>query len=86
MTCYFYVAVHHIDEQLQQKGYGPSGNHSARKKNPRHIWNPSRPNAVKAYMDLETRSRETRYDGIVPTDQELTDAESQLNEVLTDLV
>ncbi len=86
MTCYFYAAAHHVEEQLQKHGYGPSGNHSARKKNLRHVWHASRPNAVKAYMDLETRSRETRYDGIVPTDPELSDAQRQLNEVLADLI
>jgi len=86
MTCYFYAAVHHVEEQLKQKRYGLVGNHSARKKNLRHVWNASQPNTIKAYMDLEMRSRETRYDGIVPTGQELTNPESQLNEVLPNLV
>ena len=86
MTLYFYAAVHHVEEQLQKKLYPPSSSHQTRKRNLRNVWNPTQPNAVLAYMDLETHSREARYEKMVPTDQELTDAEAQSQEVLTNLI
>lgn len=86
MTLYFYMAVHHVEEQLQNKMFSPSSSHAVRKKNIRHVWGTAQSDAVLGYMDLETHSRETRYDGMVPTDQDLADAESQLNDVLTCLV
>lgn len=86
MTLYFYAAVHHVEEQLQKKLYPPSSSHQTRKRNLRNVWNPTQPNAVLAHMDLETHSREARYEKIVPTDQELKDAEAQLQEVLTNLI
>ncbi len=85
MTLYFYAAVHHVEEQLQKKLYPPSSTHQVRKRNLRNVWNQTQPKAVLAYMDLEIHSRETRYEKMIPTDQELTDAETQLQEVLANL-
>lgn len=86
MVVYFYAAVHHVEDQLQRKLYPPSVSHAVRKKNLRNVWGLSQPNVVLAYMDLETGSRDCRYDLRVPTDQELADAEAQLSGVLTHLV
>ncbi len=66
MTLYFYVAVHHVEEQLQKKLYPPSSSHQTRKRNLRNVWNPTQPNAVLAYMDFQTHSREARYEKMSP--------------------
>lgn len=75
-----------MEEQLYRKMYPSAPTHAVRKKNLRNVGGQSQANAVLAYMDLETTSREVRYDRVVPTDQDLLDAESLLSEVVMHLV
>ncbi len=86
MTLYFYVAVHHVEEQFRLKHYSVSKNHKNRNFKIRNLWDASQRAAVKSYMDLYTQSKRTRYQGVVPSDAELTDAETALLDVMTNLV
>lgn len=85
ITLLFYAAVHWVEEQLQQKQYPPSFDHQTRKKRLRQVWSSHR-TAIRAYLQLEHFSRQARYDGWIPTDQDLKDAQNYLNLVKTTIV
>lgn len=85
ITLLFYAAVHWVEEQLQQKKYPPSFDHQTRKKRLRQVWS-SHKTAIRAYLQLEHFSRQARYDGWIPTDQDLKDAKNYLKQVKTDIV
>lgn len=85
ITLLFYAAVHWVEEQLQQKQYPPSFDHQTRKKRLRQVWSSHKP-AIRAYLQLEHFSRQARYDGWIPTDQDLKDAKNYLNLVKTTIV
>lgn len=85
ITLLFYAAVHWVEEQLQQKQYPPSFDHQTRKKRLRQVWSAHKP-AIRAYLQLEHFSRQARYDGWIPTDQDLKDAKNYLNLVKTTIV
>lgn len=85
ITLLFYTAVHWVEEQLQQKQYPPSFDHRTRKIRLRQVWS-SHKTAIRAYLLLERFSRQARYDGWIPTDQDLKDAKNYLNLVKTTIV
>ncbi len=85
VTLYFYAAVHDVELQLQAKHYPASVTHQIRKQRLRQVWGRTAQAALAAYLDLEYASRRTRYEGWVPSDQELTDAEDNLAQVLSDI-
>ena len=67
------------------KKYPPSFAHQTRKKRLRQVWS-SHKTAIRAYLQLEHFSRQARYDGWIPTDQDLKDAKNYLKQVKTDIV
>ena len=81
-TLLFYAAVHWVEEQLQQKKYPPSLDHQMRKRRLRQVW-PGKKTAIRAYLQLEHFSRQARYEGWIPTDQDLQDAKNYLQHVRT---
>jgi hypothetical protein len=85
VTLYFYAAVHHVELQLQAKRYPASVTHQMRKQRMRQVWGRTALAALAAYLDLEHASRRARYDGWVPSDHELTDAETNLTQILSDI-
>lgn len=45
MTLHFYIAVHHVEKQLQKNLYSPSTTHQIRKRNLRNRWHYTQPDA-----------------------------------------
>lgn len=85
MTLMFYAAVHWVEDQFQQKSYPPSFDHQRRKRRLRQIW-ASQKMAFRAYLLLEHFSRKARYEGWIPTVQDLQDAKNYLTHVKTYLI
>ncbi|WP_020375454.1 hypothetical protein [Sulfobacillus thermosulfidooxidans] len=85
ITLLFYESVHWVEDQLQQKKYPPSFDHRTRKKRLRQVWF-SHKTAIRAYLLLEHFSRQARYDGWIPTDQDLLDAQAYLQHVKTFII
>ncbi|WP_053961242.1 hypothetical protein [Sulfobacillus thermosulfidooxidans] len=85
MTLLFYAAVHWVEHQFQHKSYPASFDHQTRKKRLRQIWVSQKP-AIRAYLLLEHFSRRARYEGWIPTDADLQDAQHYLTHVKTSLI
>jgi hypothetical protein len=85
VTLDFYGAVHHVERQRQTKLYPASVTHQVRKQRLRQVWGKTAQAALTAYLDLEHASRQARYEGWIPWDQEVGDAENNLSQILTDI-
>ena len=85
MTVLFYAAVHWVEEQFQQK----NTRHPSAIRHAKSVctkYGPTKRPAIRAYLQLEHFSRQARYDGWIPTDQDLQDAKNYLKHVKTDIV
>ncbi len=67
------------------KKYPPSFSHQARKKRLRQVWS-NKKTAIRAYLQSEHFSRQARYDGWIPTDEDLQDAKNYLKHLKADNV
>ncbi len=85
MTVFFYVAVHWVESQFDQRGYPESRDHQSRKQRIRQLW-PTNRGAINAYLQLEARSRRARYEGWVPSAEDINQAETRLQRVQQELL
>ncbi len=78
VTIYLYAALHHVEAFFSLQGIN-SANHEERNRLVNAQLKPIRT----AYHALRLTSRQTRYGGLVPSNQELTDAQRDYQDIKT---